>query len=158
MKLEVKRIYRGPLYTIGHLYIDGKYFSDTLEDPDRGLTQDMALSEILRIKVKGDTCVPYGTYKVNLNIVSPMYSNLKKYPYTAEAKGKMPRIMNVPGFDGILIHAGNTQADTMGCLLVGENKVKGKVINSQATWKKLYPILKKANDKGETITITYTKS
>lgn len=157
MELTVKRTYRGPKYTIGHLYIDGKYFSDTLEDPDRGLTQDMSLAKIISIKVKGDTCIPYGTYKLSLDIVSPKYSNLKKFPYTEMAKGKMPRVMNVPGYEGVLIHAGNTQEDTMGCLLVGENKVKGKVINSQATWKKLYPILKKANDKKEPITIKYIK-
>lgn len=157
MELTVKRTYRGPKYTIGHLYIDGKYFSDVLEDPDRGLTQDMSLAKIISIKVKGDTCIPYGTYKLSLDIVSPKYSNLKKFPYTEMAKGKMPRVMNVPGYEGVLIHAGNTQEDTMGCLLVGENKVKGKVINSQATWKKLYPILKEANDKKEPITIKYIK-
>lgn len=157
MKLRVERTYRGKDYTIGHLYIDGKYFSDTLEDPDRGLKQGMAISDIAKIKVKGDTCIPYGTYHLSLNVISAKYSDLKKYPYTSIAKGKMPRVMNVPGFEGILIHAGNTQKDTMGCLLVGENKVKGQVINSQATWKKLYPILKAANDRKETITIEYIK-
>lgn len=157
MKLRVERTYRGPLYTIGHLYVNGKYFCDTLEDPDRGLTQSMPLTQIASIKIKGDTCIPYGTYVVTLNVISAKYSNISKYPYTAMAKGKMPRVIGVPGFEGILIHAGNTQKDTMGCLLVGENKVKGQVINSQATWKKLYPILKAASDKKETITIEYVK-
>ena len=157
MELEVKRTYRGPKYTIGHLYIDGKYFCDTLEDPCRNLTQNMTLTEILNKKFKGDTCIPYGRYYVSLDIISAKYSNIQKYPYTAMAKGKMPRVLNVPGFSGILIHAGNTQKDTEGCLLVGENKVKGQVINSQATWKKLYPLLKAAHDKGETISIKYTK-
>lgn len=157
MRLKVERTYRGPKYTIGNLYIDNKYFCNTLEDPDRGLTQDMPLSEIARIKVKGDTCIPYGTYTVTLNVVSAKYSDLKKYPYTAIAKGRMPRIMNIPGFEGVLIHAGNTQNDTMGCLLVGENKVKGQVINSQSTWKKLYKILQEANNKKEPITIEYVK-
>lgn len=157
MELEVRRTYRGPKYTIGHLYIDGKWFCNTLEDPDRGLEQSMTLTEILSKKFKGDTCIPYGKYRVSLDIVSGKYSNIQKYPYTAMAKGKMPRVINVPGFSGILIHAGNTQKDTEGCLLVGENKVKGQVINSQATWKRLYPILKAAHDKGETINITYTK-
>ncbi len=157
MKLRVERTYRGPNYTIGHLYINDKYFCDTLEDPDRSLTQSMSLSEIAKIKVKGDTCIPYGKYALNLNIVSAKYSDLKKYPYATIAKGRMPRVMNVPGFEGILIHAGNTQKDTMGCLLVGENKVKGQVINSQATWKKLYSILREAADKKELITIEYIK-
>lgn len=157
MELKVKRVYRGPLYTIGHLYIDDKYFCDTLEDPDRGLVSTMPLSKIKEMKIKGDTCIPYGTYKLSLNIISAKYSNIAKYKYTAIAKGKMPRVMNVPGFEGILIHAGNTQKDTEGCLLVGKNKVKGKVINSQVTWQKLYAILKAANDKKEPITITYVK-
>ena len=62
--------------------------------------------------------------------------------------------MNVPGYDGILIHPGNTNKDTRGCLLVGENKVVGKVINSKDTFQKLYPKLKAASDRGERITIT----
>ena len=157
MKLKVERKWRKPLYTIGNLYIDGKFFCNTLEDPDRGLTSDMSLSKIKSIKIKGDTCIPYGTYKLSLDVVSPKYSNIKKYPYTSMAKGKMPRVMEVPGFDGILIHAGNTQKDTEGCLLVGENKVKGKVINSQITWQKLYTRLLEAKVKKESITIEYIK-
>ena len=66
----------------------------------------------------------------------------------------MPRILNIPGYDGVLIHPGNTDKDTMGCLLVGQNTVIGKVTNSKATFEKLYPILKAASDKGERITIT----
>lgn len=157
MELKVRRTFRGPKYTIGHLYVDGKWFSNTLEDTDRGLTQNMTLTEILNKKFKGETCIPYGRYQVSLDVVSAKYSDTKKYPYAAIAKGKMPRIINVPGFSGILIHAGNTPADTMGCLLVGENKVKGQVINSQATWTKLYKLLKAAKDNGENITIEYTK-
>lgn len=157
MILRVERTYRGPQYTIGHLYIDGKFFSDTLEDPDRGLTQTMPLSQIKAAKIKGDTCIPYGKYTVNMNTVSAKYSNTAKYKYAAIAKGKMPRVMNVPGFEGILIHAGNTQVDTEGCLLVGFNKAKGRVLNSQDTWQKLYTKLKAASDKGEVITIEYIK-
>ena len=55
----------------------------------------------------------------------------------------MPRLLNVPGYEGVLIHAGNTQKDTEGCILVGQNKVVGQVINSQATWKALYTELLK---------------
>jgi hypothetical protein len=51
------------------------------------------------------------------------------------------------------MHTGNSNTSTSGCLLVGENKIKGQVINSQAVFRKLYPILKAAKDKGETITI-----
>lgn len=157
MELLVKRTYRGNNYTIGHLYINGKFFCDTLEDPDRGLTKDMPLSKIKSIKIKGNTCIPYGKYKVTMDIVSPKYSNYLKYPYALYVKGKMPRVQEVPAFDGILIHPGSTAADTDGCLLVGENKIKGKLINSQVTWKKLCTQLLQANNKRETITIEYTK-
>lgn len=153
MKLKVVRKYRLATYTIGKLYIDGTYFCDTLEDTDRGLTSSMSLSDIQKVKVKGATCIPYGLYNVSLNIKSAKYSD-SKYKYAQIAKGYMPRIMNVKGFDGILIHAGNSDKDTEGCLLVGYNKVKGKVINSQATWTTLYKKLKAA--KG-TITIEFTK-
>lgn len=157
MELLVKRTYRGPKYTIGHLYINGKYFCNTMEDVDRGLTQEMTLSQILSVKIKGKTCIPYGTYEVTLNIISGKYSNFAKYPYAKPMKGRIPRVLNVPGFEGILIHPGTDENDTDGCLLVGENKVKGKLINSQVTWKKLYSILEKASYKREKITITYSK-
>jgi hypothetical protein len=157
MELRVERTYRGPKYTIGHLYIDNKYFCDTLEDPDRGLTSSMDLLTILAKKVKGDTCIPYGKYIVDMDTISPKYSNYVRFPYAKIAKGKMPRVSGVKGFAGILIHAGNTQKDTEGCLLVGYNKVKGQVINSQATWIKLFNILITAHKKREKITIEYIK-
>lgn len=157
MQLTVKRKYRGSEYTIGHLYVDGKYFCDTIEDVDRGLNDRMPVTQIKSIKIKGKTCIPYGTYTVTMNTVSPKYSNYSKYPYAAFVSGKMPRLLNVPGFEGVLIHPGTTANDTDGCLLVGENKVKGKLINSQATWKKLCSLLVKASNKRETITITYIK-
>ena len=143
MKLELIRKWKKQDYTIGELYIDGKFFSNTLEDPDRGLASTMSLTEIKAKKIKGDTAIPTGTYKITLDIVSSKYSNFSKYPYVKFCKGKMPRLLNIPGYEGVLIHAGNTQKDTEGCLLVGENKVVGKVINSQVTWKKLYEILQK---------------
>ena len=117
MKLTVKRIARKPAYTIGKLYIDGEYFCDTLEDFDRGLKQDTPLAEIRRIKVMHETAIPMGTYKVIVN-VSPAKQRL------------LPRLLDVPGFDGILIHRGNTADDSSGCILVGENKAVGKVLNS----------------------------
>lgn len=157
MYLRVERTFRGPKYTIGHLYINNQRFCDTLEDPDRGLTDSMSLLEIQAIKIKGNTCIPYGKYELSLDIISPKYSNTKKYPYASIAKGRMPRVLNVKGFDGILIHAGNTPEDTYGCLLVGENKVKGQVINSQETWKKLYAELMKAYRRDEKIYIEYVK-
>lgn len=154
MELALHRRYNGPNYTIGSLLIDGLYFCDTLEDKNRNLSSTMNLEEINKIKVKGETAIPYGTYKVTLNVKSPKYSNLDKYKYVAFTKGYIPRLINVPGFEGILIHAGNQDKDTDGCVLVGENKVKGQVINSQATWVKLYKLMQQAIAKGEGISIT----
>lgn len=157
MQLTVKRSYRGNNYTVGHLYVDGKFFCDTMEDVDRGLNDRMPLTQIKSIKIKGKTCIPYGTYVISMAIPSPKYSNYAKYPYALVVKGKMPRVMDVPGFEGVLIHPGTTANDTEGCLLVGENKVKGKLINSQITWKKLCKVLLEAVNKKEKITISYIK-
>lgn len=155
MKLVVRRIYKGDTYTIGNLYIDGTYFCDTLEDKDRGLKDSMTVEEIKKIKVNDETAIPTGTYQVSINIVSPKYSNYTKYSWAKDIGGKVPRLLNVKGFDGILVHlTGNKSSETSGCLLLGFNKVRGQVINSQETFKKLYPILQEANNKGEAITIT----
>lgn len=152
MKLTLKRIAKRDTYTIGKLYIDGEYFCDTLEDKDRGLKQSMSLSEIKAKKVYGKTAIPAGEYEVTLHMISPKYS--KKQWYVKFCGAKMPRLLNIPGYDGVLIHPGNTDVDTMGCLLVGKNTVIGKVLESKDTFAKLYPILKAASDKGERITIT----
>lgn len=151
MELTLNRIYKGPSYTIGKLYIDDKYFCDTLEDVDRGLTDIMPLAEILKIKKPSETAIPSGTYKITLDIVSPKFST--KAFYQQVCNGKLPRLLNVKGFNGVLIHSGNTEKDSSGCILVGQNKVKGKVINSQETFKKLYKILKDYWDKDKSITI-----
>ena len=151
MELTLNRIYKGPSYTIGKLYIDDKYFCDTLEDTDRGLTDKMTLTEILKIKKPSETAIPSGTYSVTLDVVSPRFST--KTFYKQVCNGKLPRLLNVKGFDGVLIHSGNTEKDSSGCILVGQNKVKGKVINSQETFKKLYKVLKESWDKDKSITI-----
>lgn len=154
MELILNRRYNGTTYTIGSLFINGTYYCDTLEDQNRQLSSTMSLEEINKRKVKGMTAIPYGKYKVTLSTKSPKYSNFNKYKYVAFTQGYIPRLVNVPGFEGILIHAGNKHEDTDGCILVGENKVKGQVINSQATWVNLYKLLKAADDKKELINIT----
>lgn len=138
MNITLIRKYKLPTYTIGKLYIDEEYFCDTLEDKDRGLTDDMTVSEISNIKIKKETAIPTGTYKVTIT-----YSN--------RFKKNMPLINDVKGFEGIRIHSGNTDKDTEGCILVGFNKVKGNVINSRDTYNKLFSILSKSNN--TTITI-----
>lgn len=141
MKILVKRIAKRPTYTIGRLFINDKYYCDVLEDKDRGLTQDMPLSKIKSIKVPNETAIPTGTYKVIVN-VSPKF------------KRNLPRLLNVPGFDGILIHRGNTEKSTSGCLLVGENKIVSKVINSTEWELKLTKLLLETQNKKEDIEIT----
>ena len=140
MNLLIKRIAKRDNYTIGKLYIDGVYFCDTLEDKDRGLTQSMQLSQISKTKIYGSTAIPTGKYLITIT-----YSN--------RFKQLMPLLNNVPGFSGIRIHVGNAHKDTEGCILVGKNKVVGKVLESKDTYKKLYQILSKANNK-EQIYIT----
>ena len=144
MELKLERKYRSNNYCIDKLYINGKYFSDVLEDPDRGLTDTMSLEEIQKIKIKGNTCIPYGTYNVTIT-------------YSPRFKKNLPLINNVKGFDGIRIHSGNKSQDTEGCLLPGFNKVKGQVIDSRVTTDKLIAQIQQALNKGEKVTITITK-
>lgn len=141
MELRLKRIARRDTYTIGRLYVDGEYFCDTCEDVDRGLRQDMAQSVIRAIKRKGVTAIPTGRYRVTMDVQSPKFRTKAMYQF---CNGYLPRLINVPGFDGVLIHVGNTAKDTEGCLLVGRNTKVGKVLESRATFVKLYEKLKKA--------------
>lgn len=152
MKLTLNRRCKKPTYTIGKLSIDGKFFCDTLEDTDRGLKDSMSLNEITSIKQKHITAIPTGTYTITLDIVSPKFG--AKQFYKNLCNGKVPRLLNVKGFDGILIHSGNKAEDTDGCILVGRNLEVGKVVRSQETFTKLYKLLKEAKDRKETIQIT----
>lgn len=136
MKITVDRKYKKELYTISNLYVDGTWFCNVIEDTDRKLKQTDSLAHIQKVKVASSTAIPSGTYKVTLDVVSPKFS--KKSYYMNFCKGKLPRLCNVPGFEGILIHRGNTEKDSAGCLIVGYNKVKGKVVNSQEAFEKLY--------------------
>ena len=154
MKLEIERKWPKATYTIGRLYVDGVLFCNTLEDRDRGLKQSDNLDYIKTRKVYGETAIPKGTYTVSMNVTSPKYAAVSWYWQLC--KGKMPRLLNVPGFDGILIHPGgsNGPLDTMGCVLVGRNTKVGKLTESKATFKALYKEMKKASDRGEVIEIT----
>lgn len=151
MELILKRIFKGTEYTIGNLYINGDKFCDTLEDVDRGITSTMSMDEIKELKKKTITAIPTGKYAVTLHIQSPKFKHYKQYEF---CDGYLPRLVGVPGFDGILIHIGNYLADTDGCLLVGQNTKKGMVTNSTNTFKELYARLKAANANNESIYIT----
>ena len=135
MKLTLKRIALRSTYTIGRLYVDGNYFCDTLEDAVRDLNKNGKFDNGEK-KVHSKTAIPYGTYEI-------------KWTYSPRFKKYTPQLMNVPSFEGIRIHAGNTSADTEGCLILGENKQVGKVLNSRVTINKFYPIIKKACSKGK---------
>ena len=145
MEILVERKWKKPNYTVGNLYINGKWIANTLEDTDRGLKDSMSIGQIKSLKKPHITAIPTGVYEVNLNTVSPKFGSRSFYKEVC--KGKVPRLLNVKGFDGILIHAGNKAEDTDGCILVGQNKVVGQVINSQATFRELYKILSNSKDK-----------
>jgi hypothetical protein len=153
MKLFLDRKWKKDTYTIGIMYIDGKRFSDTIEDRDRGLKDSMSESEIKLKKIYGKTAIPSGTYNIRMDIVSPKYSMKPWYVKNCNG-GKMPRLEKVPGYEGVLIHPGNTPEDTNGCILVGRNTVKGQVTNSKDTFLELYKKMYSAYRKGEKITLT----
>lgn len=148
MNIVIKRIAKKPKYTIGKLYIDGEFFCNTLEDTDRELDSSMPLSEIKTKKVYGETAIPYGTYRVVTNVVSPKF---KDRAWAKPYGGKLPRLLNVPGFEGVLIHVGNSAEDSLGCILLGKNTVVGKVVDSQTTFKAFMNKIK--NQKLITLTI-----
>lgn len=133
MELLLKRIFRGDKYTIGHLYINGDYYCDVLEDVDRELSNDMSEEQIKKIKIYGKTAIPTGRYKIEVT-------------YSPKFKRYLPILLNVKGFSGIRVHSGNTAEDTLGCLLVGFNKEKGKVLNSRVTSDKLTALLRNCEE------------
>lgn len=135
MKLTLKRIALRPTYTIGKLYIDDVYFCDTIEDTVRDLNKNGKFDNGEK-KIHSKTAIPYGTYEI-------------KWTYSPRFKKYTPQLMNVPSFEGIRIHAGNTSADTEGCLVLGKNKQVGKVLNSRDTINKFYPIIKEACSNGK---------
>lgn len=141
MEIKVKRIARKDGYTIGRMSLNEEYFCDTLEDTDRGLNSTMSVDEILSKKRKGITAIPTGKYDVILTF-SPKFKRV------------LPLLLNVKGYEGVRIHAGNTNKDTEGCLLVGENKIKGQIINSRATLERLMSVLLECEKRKEKVTIT----
>lgn len=154
MELLLKRIYLKDRYTIGRLYIDGVYECDTLEDKVRDLNKDGDLNDEGEGKVYGKTAIPYGRYKVTLDVVSPKFSRYEFY--NEVCGGKLPRLLNVPHFDGILFHVadGYKGADLLlGCIGVGHNLIKGGLLNGKQVFCDLYRKLESAIKRGEEIWI-----
>ena len=140
MKLELKRIALKPNYTIGKLFINGTYYCDTIEDKVIDLNKNGKFDDGLN-KVMHQTAIPYGTFKVVVNH-SPKFNR------------ELPRLLDVPYFEGILIHNGSDQNSSSGCIIVGENKIVGKVTNSTFYMNNLTARIKDAQNKGEITTIT----
>lgn len=145
MKLELKRIAYKDTYTIGKLYIDGEYYSDTLEDVVRDANRDGDLDESGEAKVHGKTAIPQGTYSIG-------------FTYSPKFKKNMALIEGVDDFVGIRIHGVlpgviATSKHTEGCILVGKNTVKGGLTDSAFYQKDINQRIGIAHDEFKTITI-----
>lgn len=133
MQLKLNRIFKTNTFTIGELYINEKYVTDTLEDRVRPEGE----------KVYGKTAIPEGTYEMVLS-------------YSPKFKKILPEILNVPNFTGIRIHSLNKAEDSEGCIGVGEwnGKDTNWISNSRIAFNELMSLLQKAANNKEKITIT----
>ncbi len=131
MELELIRSIKTNRSTIGELAVDGVFECFILEDKDRGLQQNMTVSELMEKKVRTKTAIPSGRYEVVMSF-SNRFQKL------------LPLLLDVPAFEGIRIHAGNTDADTEGCLLPGKSKSKDMVGSSRAAFVVLFDKIKTA--------------
>lgn len=133
VNIVLDRKYPKATYTIGKFLVNGKPFSDTIEDKDRGLTLDMGLAKIKAGKIYGKTAIPKGKYEVKLTY-SPKFA---KNRWGKRYKGLVPQVMNVPAWEGVRIHPFNTAEESLGCIAPGKNTVKGKVTSSTVYYYKL---------------------
>ena len=135
MNLTLKRLNLTPNYTEGELYVNGVYFCKTLEDTNRDLNKNGQFDNNEK-KIYGETCIPYGKYKVILS-------------YSPKFKRELPEILEVPDFQGIRIHRGNKISDTLGCVLCGEKVKNGYLSNSTPYEIKLVELFKQAKSRNE---------
>ena len=141
IELELNRIYFSPTYTIGKFFVNGVLWCDTIEDVNRDLNKDGDLNDTGETKVQDKTCIPFGRYEVIVNM-------------SGRFKRMLPRLLNVPHFDGILIHNGVDETSSSGCIILGENKIKGKVTNGTYWMNKLTDYLIVEQKKGNKIFIS----
>lgn len=144
MELFLKREIFTDVSTIGVLSINGQFECYILEDKDRGLNNTMPLSEIEKLKVYGKTCIPYGRYEVDWTLSN----RFKVY---------MPILLKVPGYEGIRIHKGNTEIDSLGCLLPGRKRANNMISESTFATNQLYNKIQTAKSRKEKVFITITK-
>lgn len=130
--LNLKRTLQTELYTEGSLFINGEYFCDTLELYNSGISYKDNTSKIKQLKIERKICIPYGTYQIVIN-------------YSPRFKRMLPLLLNVPGFSGIRLHAGNTVKDSEGCILVGIKTKDGYITKSKDTLEKLINVIKDSN-------------
>lgn len=152
MRLRLERRWKKETYTIGRLYVDGQYLCNTCEDKDRHLTSKMPLSKIKEVKVAAETAIPTGIYSISMNVISPKYSMKPWYVQNCHG-ARVPRLVDVPGWGGVLIHCGNTAKDSAGCILVGKNDAVGMVTNSKYWFLQLYNKMYAAYKRDEKIEI-----
>lgn len=151
MKIVLDRKWRKSEYTIGRLYINDEFFCNTLEDTDRELDQNMDLRVLRNKKIPNQTAIPTGVYEITLDVKSPKFSTYDFYDKVCG--GYLPRLLDVPGFTGILIHCGSNASHSSGCILVGNNTIKGGLTNSKHVFESLYNKIKTAKENNEKITI-----
>ena len=138
MEIKLIRKYYQAKYTIGRLYVNNRFFSDCLEPPSLHLTERSALGTILIAKYKGYRAIPTGRYRILIT--------------RSQRFGRwLPLLLNVKGFEGIRIHAGNKPEDTRGCILLGFNRRKGYVLDSTRCVLTLVKMMTEAIAKGEKV-------
>lgn len=139
MELLLERKYPKSNYTVGNLYINGKFYCNILEDTVRDINKDGTFN-CGEFKISGHTAIPYGEYEIQVT-------------YSPKFRRELPLLLNVKHFEGIRIHRGNTAEDSSGCLLPGENTQKGKVLNSTKYELELTKMIKECNLKKEKVII-----
>lgn len=151
MDIRIERTWKKDAYTIGKCYINNVFFSNTMEDKDRELTDTMPLSEIKQRKVYGETAIPSGTYNLQMSY-SPKFSSKT---WAAKYQGKVLEIPNVKGFSGVRIHPLNKASESLGCIGLGKNNVKGMITDSvNYYYEFLDEYILPAIQRGEKITLT----
>jgi hypothetical protein len=140
MKLKVVRETKNDVCTIGSLFINDVFFCYTLEDKDRGLKQTDSLLFIQAKKIFGVTAIPSGNYELIVN-QSPKFKRM------------LPRIINIKGFEGVLMHRGNSADHSLGCILIGYQKGENAIFESTKAENDLVNLLLLHKDEKHTLEI-----